>query len=167
MGEPAELTARYDKARKAMDDALAELHDVYEARAAWQQAQLARVQDWHFEGSVPAFSGSRRWRTQVTVSRHPATWAAGPDSEHRCDWLSIGGGPGLPVPEYRAFHFVGDDSYALAVPVIWRVVTTAKRHRVPVTRYYCDAHLPAEFRPDEDTVVTDIPVGRKDGRMSP
>lgn len=105
---------------------------------AQQEAELAQVQTWTSDRLVQPRRGTRRVRETVNVSRHPAGWPANPGHERQetCNAVFDAAAAGQ-LDEFREFH----DRH----PVIWKCEQQQRRTRVRV--YYCDAHLPDEFRP--------------------
>lgn len=113
---------------------------------ARQLAEMASVRNWGWEGLVVPRNATRRQRETVSVALHPSGWPSnvGFDGQQTCGSLSTGG-PGLLVAAYHAFHGHEHELH----PVVWRVKRSRKRPRWSFTGYYCDAHLPAEYRPPE------------------
>lgn len=113
---------------------------------ARQLAEMASVRKWDWEGLVMPRNATRRQRERTSVALHPSGWPSnvGFDGQHTCGSLSTGG-PGLPVAAYHAFHGRQHEIH----PVVWRVTRSRKRDRWSYTGYFCDAHLPAEYRPAE------------------
>lgn len=111
---------------------------------ARQKDELTRVQKWRWERLVAPRYGTRRVREVVTVDLHPSYWAAnlGFESQKTCRSLGVGG-DGLSVDDYWAFHGREHELH----PVVWRITYGGKRSRWITTAHYCDAHLPAEYRP--------------------
>jgi hypothetical protein len=104
------------------------------APGACNAAKGTGIRQWRWERVTPPAQGQwRRQRQVFTVELHPGTWA------RRCLSAIAGGGM---TEEYRAFH--GDDH-----PVIWRVRFGVRSGTWEWVACYCDAHLPAEYRPAE------------------
>lgn len=116
---------------------------------AQQRDEMTRVQNWRRERLVEPRYGTRRVREVVTVDLHPSYWPAnlGFDRQKVCGSLSVGG-DGLSVDDYWAFHGPEHELH----PVVWRVTWGGKRSRWTHTAHYCDVHLPAEYRPNQDTL---------------
>lgn len=103
---------------------------------AEQEAELEHVRSWTWERLVPPVTGTRRRRETVTVQQHPTGWIANPgfDKADTCNSVFDLGADG-----YHAFHDPPGN------PVIWKC--QVRQRRTQGTVYYCDAHLPGEFRP--------------------
>jgi hypothetical protein len=103
---------------------------------AEQEAELEHVRSWTWERLVPPVTGTRRQRETVTVQQHPTGWIAnlGFDKADTCNSVFDLGADG-----YHAFHDPPGN------PVIWKC--QVRQRRTQGTVYYCDAHLPGEFRP--------------------
>jgi hypothetical protein len=111
------------------------------------------VQKWAWDYLVQPRAGRRRQREYVTVELQPGGWTAGNTYPRykTCDTMIIGwinGEPcGLLEPdEWRTFHQQPGPGESPGIPTIWQVTHGTKNHRRRA--YYCDAHLPDEFRPD-------------------
>lgn len=109
---------------------------------ARQLAEMASVRQWDWEGLVMPRNATRRQRERTSVALHPSGWPSnvGFDGQHTCGSLGTGG-PGLLIDAYHDFHG-REHEFS---PVVWRVHTSRKGHSRTV--HYCDAHLPAEYRP--------------------
>jgi len=113
-----------------------------------QRAEMANVRRWDWERLVEPIYGTRRQREEVSVARHPSGWPCnmGFEAQQGCGSLR-----GLSVAEYHAFHGREHELH----PVVWRVTRSRKQRGWSSTGYYCDAHLPDEYRPAPELVGAD------------
>lgn len=129
------------------DPCIAEVHEEWrqageriKALTAVQEAELSRAQAWTWSRLIKVPGSTRRRRETVTVTRHPSGWVLnlGFTDLTTCQgiWAYSKAGD---IDGYHAFH--------ASRPPVWKAERTQGRDRY--TGYYCDAHLPAEFRPAE------------------
>ena len=138
--EAASVSTRSYIWPEAERQASRELHDRY-------QAELEQVQSWTWERlAYPrGESQARRQRHVVTVKRHPSGWLdhAYPRQPTRCRTYS---GDWEKRLAYHEFHGENHELH----PAIWHVHVEIKGSRKPSREggWWCDAHLPDEYRPD-------------------
>lgn len=132
----------------AMDPAMRSRILAMREREDRQEAEKALVRKWQWERLAPLRHGQkRRQREAVKAELHPSGWPQSPGSDRQkaCGSIDTGSG-GLRRAEYRAFHCERQELN----PVVWRITHGIKRGRYDYTAHYCDAHLPAEYRPGPD-----------------
>jgi len=115
---------------------------------AEQEAELEHVQTWTWDRLVLPPYHKRRVRETITVQRHPSGWIGnlGFDDPQPCSSVfDMARAAGLDA--FRVFH--------ADRPVIWKC--QVQRGRTRGTQYFCDAHLPDEFR---QATTTDVPATR-------
>jgi hypothetical protein len=86
----------------------------------------------------------RRVREAVTVQRHPSGWIStlGHDDPQTCNAV-FDYAHARKLDDFKAFH--------AGHPVIWKC--HVHQGRRGGTQYFCDSHLPAEFRPEDETIT--------------
>jgi hypothetical protein len=127
-----------------------------------QEAEMAQVRDWRWERLAYPRNGpkNRRQRQVITVRLHPSGWPRnrGRLHQHYCHTFGI-----ATEVMRRYFEFHGDNHEHH--PVIWHVKVKVKgSKRLTFGEgggFYCDAHLPEEFRPDGDHQDAPPPAPRE------
>ena len=121
---------------------------------------MTTAQKWEWSHLVEPRPGRRRQREFITVELNPDGWTKGTDPyvySEFCNSMTVGWINGEPVggtlssEEWRQFHGRENSSSMSAVPTIWKVTHGPKSHRRRA--FYCDVHLPDEFRPDRQGVI--------------
>jgi hypothetical protein len=108
------------------------------------------IQRWEWDHLVQPRYGKRRQREFVAVELRPEGWPASTRRQQLCHSMTLGWINGEPIggtlsrDEFRQFHGLDDSGSPPTIPTIWKVTHGPKGRRH--VSYYCDAHLPGEFR---------------------